>query len=195
MADHGVSCFVWQAMRPAAFIGMLALATGLGGVLLAELAVLPGIETQTHLVDANLAKALSGPLHLRMSEIVLAAALLLAAVVPRWLGSKLATTTALLTVAAATIHRVLLLPAAYAAWSRADRVAGRPVERILEAERFTDKAHWVSATIVVLLIGLAWLASAAHRLRTSGSDTTGSEGPVGTIEPTPRADSPTSAAA
>src|SRR5690606_39270180 len=59
LADHGVSCFVWQAMRPAAFIGMLALATGLGGVLLAELAVLPGIETQTHLVDANLAKALS----------------------------------------------------------------------------------------------------------------------------------------
>jgi hypothetical protein len=146
-------------MRLAAFIGTLALATALGAVLLCELVVVPGLATQTHLVDANLATALTGPLHLRMGEIVLAAALVLAAVVPRWLGSRRASALTLLTLFVAAVQRVFVVPAVYAAWSRVDRVAGRPVERLLEAQRLTDQAHWVAAAMLLLLTGLAWFAA------------------------------------
>jgi hypothetical protein len=150
-------------MRPAAFIGTLALATALGGVLLAEMVVVPGLELETHLVDANLAKAIAGPLHLRSLEVVLAAVIVLAAVVPRWLASRLATTAAVVSVAIAATLRMFLLPAAYAAWSRVDRVAGRPVERILEAERCSELASWAAAALVLVLLAVAWLATTATR--------------------------------
>jgi hypothetical protein len=146
-------------MRPAAYLGRSALATAMGAVLVGELVVVPGLANQAHLVDANLATALTGPLHLRIADIVLAATVVLAAIAPRWLGSRLATAAALLTVATAAVYR-LVLPAAYGAWSRVDRVAGRPVDRLLEAERLTDQAHWMALSLLLLLLGLTWLATA-----------------------------------
>lgn len=157
-------------MRPAAFFGTLAVAAALGAQTLSELVVVPGIEAQTHLMDANLAMALAGPIHLRLAEVVLAAALVLAAVVPGWLGSRVASTMTLLAVAAAAANRMLLLPAAYAAWSRADRVAGRPVDRILEAEGLAEQSHWLSATIAALLIAIVWTATRVAGTRASRVD-------------------------
>mgnify|MGYP007032564521 FL=1 len=160
-------------MRPTAFIGTLALATALGGVLLAELVVVPGLELQAHLIDANLAKALTGPLHLRQAEVVLASVLVLAAVVPRWLTSTVATTAALLSVALAAGLRLALLPSVYTAWSRVDRVAGRPVERIVEAERLSDLAGWLSLATLLVLGGIAWIATGtATRSKVSAKPST-----------------------
>jgi hypothetical protein len=145
------------------FIGTLALAAALGGVLVGELVVVPGLVNQTTLVDANLATALTGPLHLRLGEIALAATLVLAFVVPRWLGSKRASGAALLAFGLAAAHRFVLLPGVYAAWSRVDRLAGRPVERFLEAQRLTTQAHWSAIALVLVLVAIAWLSTRTRR--------------------------------
>jgi hypothetical protein len=123
-------------MRPAAFFGLLGLAIALGGIVAGRLVVLPGLGHHPELIDANFAKALSAPLHLRLAEIVLAGHLVVAALSGLWIGARWATTLGLLLVACSGAHRFLLLPALYTAWSRADLVAGRPVEHILTAQRY-----------------------------------------------------------
>jgi hypothetical protein len=156
-------------MRPLASLGILALATALGAVILGELAIVPGVASQTHLVDANLATALAGPVHMRIGEIALAATFVLAAVVPRWLGSRRATAAALLAFGSMVLYRIVLLPAVYAAWSRVDRVAGRPVQRMLDAERLADQAQWVALAVVVCLGGLVWMVAGASRPSSSAA--------------------------
>lgn len=150
-------------MRASAFFGLVAVTTAMGALAMGELVLLPGLEAQTALIDANLAKALAAPLHFRLSEVVLGSALLMAAVVPRVLRSTLATTLCLLFLGGAAAHRFLLLPALYAAWARADLVAGRPVERVLAAERLANHEQWVAAALVLSCLGI--LAMAAHASR------------------------------
>ena len=137
-------------MRPAALLGLLACATALGALVVGRLVVLPEIGTQTPLVDANLAKTLSGPIHARLAEVILAAHLVLAAIAGRWFAARWPTTIGLLLVGASALHRFVLLPALYAAWSRADLVAGRPIDELVTADRLELQELALTAAMVVL---------------------------------------------
>jgi hypothetical protein len=99
-------------------------------------------------------------------------------VAPRWLTSKLATTAALVSVGIAAANRMLVLPAAYAAWSKADLIAGRPVDRILEAQRLMAQSTWLAASMVGLLAGLAWAACMPTKTTASRPDAVPSPGPA-----------------
>lgn len=146
-------------MRPSAFFGMLACAAALGAVVVGRFIVLPELSAGHDLIDANLAKAIAGPIHLRLSEVVLAASLVTAALAGRWLRAGWATTVALVAVAASATMRFALLPAMYAAWSKADLVAGRPVEHIIEAQRLEMQELILVATIAALHMALLFTAS------------------------------------
>ncbi len=150
-------------MRASAFFGLVAATTAMGALAMGELVVLPGLQAQSALIDANLAKALAAPLHFRLSEVVLGAALVIAAVGPRLLRSAPGTALCLLLLGGAAAHRFVVLPALYAAWSRADLVAGRPVERVLAAENLATQEQWVAASLVVCCLAL--LAMTVHGLR------------------------------
>jgi hypothetical protein len=130
-------------------LGLLAVATALGALVVGRAVVLPEMA-QSELIDANLAKALSAPLHARLAEVVLAAHLVLAAVGGRWFGARWPTTIALLLVGASGMHRFVLLPALYAAWSRADLVAGRPVEHLAAADLLQLQELALVAAMVIL---------------------------------------------
>ncbi len=130
-------------------LGLLAVATALGALVVGRAVVLPEMA-QPELVDANLAKALSAPLHARLAEVVLAAHLVLVGVGGRWFGARWPTTIALLLVGASGVHRFLLLPALYTAWSRADLVAGRPVEHVAAADRLQLQELALVAVMVIL---------------------------------------------
>lgn len=149
-------------MRPTALFGLLALSAGAGTLVVAQVVLLPGLEASP-LVDANLAKTLSGPIHMRSSDVLLGSALLLAALVPRWLRSSVTTAMTLLLVAIAAVHRTIVLPALYEAWSRVDLVAGRPVARLTEAERLDTHETWLSVVAAALLVSLLVAASKARR--------------------------------
>lgn len=148
--------------RLAASLGILALAAALGAMVLAQLVVVPGLEAQAGLVDLNLLTRVIAPVHLRSVEIALVAAVLLAGASPYWLRSRLATTLALLAVAGAGTIRLVLLPGVYEAWSRVDRVAQAPYDRLMRAEGMADEVVWLGlGTIAVLVllavvVGLQW---------------------------------------
>jgi hypothetical protein len=137
----------------------------LGALATGHLIVLPEISAPDALLDANLAKALARPIHLRLSEAILAASLLLTAVVGAWLNTKLATVASFVLVITASLHRFVVLPALYTAWSRADLVAARPVERIAEAERLVMQEQILAAAMALLALGLlagaSWRSTAA----------------------------------
>jgi hypothetical protein len=145
-------------MRPAAVLGFFAVATALGALVVGRAVVMPEMA-QPELIDANLAKALSAPLHSRLAEVVLAAHLVLAAVAGRWFGTRWPTTLALLLVGASALHRFVVLPALYAAWSRVDLVAARPVEQLLTADRLQLQELALVAAMVIMHCSLLFAAS------------------------------------
>ena len=147
-----------DAVRPAAFFGLLALATFLGALVIGYGVALPGIAASS-LVDANLGKALTAPLALRLAEILAGAGLVLMFSVPGWLASRVATTVSLLLAGAALAHRLLLVPHLGRLWARVDLIAGRPVDNLAEAQRWTQHQQWLLLVMGLLLLLLAALAA------------------------------------
>ncbi len=141
----------------------MALAAALGALAMGQLVVLPGLEAQTSLVDANLVTRLGQALHLRSVEIALVGAVVLVGTAPRWLGSRLATTLALLAVAGTGSLRLALLPDVYQAWARVDRVAGLPLDRLTQAQSLAEQAQWVAFGSIGALLALAVLAGLRWR--------------------------------
>ena len=128
-----------------------------------QLVVLPGLESQHGLIDANLLTRAVAPVHLRCVELALVSSVLLVGLTPHWLRSRLATTLALLAVASTGILRMVALPSVYEAWARVDRVAQAPYDRLVRAEGFAEEAYWLGlGSIAVLLlmavlIGVHWI--------------------------------------
>jgi len=156
--------------RAAACIGILALAAALGALVVGQLVVLPGLESQHGLVDANLLTRLVMPVHLRCTEIGLVGSVLLLGVAPYWLRSRLVTTLALLAVTATGALRMIMLPAVYEAWSRVDRVVLAPHDRLVRAEGLTEEAWWLGLgsmamlALIGVVAGLHWLVPIARRI-------------------------------
>ncbi len=138
---------------------MLALGLALGSMVLGHLILVPTLRGDTTLVDANLARALAEPLALRTAELALAACIALAAVTHRWLRHRAGTSLALLAVGVAGIERFGLLPRMHEAWGRVDLVAMRPQAKIAVAEQLSTIHHAAIATMIVLLLATAALAS------------------------------------
>jgi hypothetical protein len=147
-----------RVLRPAACLGLLVTATAIAALLLGRFVVLPMLARADALVDANLAKALAQPVHFRLAEITLAAALVAFVLLPRWSRSKLAGVLAMVLVTGAAVWRAVLLPALYEAWSRVDIVAGRPLDRLRAAERLDGYEEALGLALVMLFAGAAWVA-------------------------------------
>jgi hypothetical protein len=138
---------------------MLALGLALGSIVLGHLILVPMLQADHALVDANLARALAEPLALRTAELVLAACVVLAAVTHRWLRHRAGTTLALLAVGIAGVERFGLLPRLQVAWARVDLVAMRPQAKIVVAEQLGTIHHAAIAALIVLLLAIAGLAN------------------------------------
>jgi hypothetical protein len=149
-------------VRPAVFLGLLALAAVLGALAIGHGLLLPGI-TAAPLVDPNLARALTVPLSLRLGDVLVGGSLALVCTAPRWVASRLATTAALLLAGAALAHRWLLLPHLAGLWSRVDLVAARPVDTLAEAERWTHHQNILLIGMGLLALFIAALAARPHR--------------------------------
>lgn len=152
--------------RAAACIGILALAAALGALVVGQLVVVPGLEGQggqAALVDPNLLTRLVAPVHLRCAEIALVGAVILLGVTPQWLRSRLATTLALVAVTGTGALRMIMLPAVYEAWSRVDRVALAPHDRLVRAEGLAEEAWWLGLGSMFVL-GLMGVAAGLHWL-------------------------------
>lgn len=146
-------------MRPTVLIAILALGLALGATVLGQVLLVPMLEADTSLVDANLARALAEPLALRSAELSLAACVVLATVARSWLRHRAATTLALLAAGIAGADRLGLLPRMQAAWGRVDLVAMRPRVRIEDAQQLTTVHELSVAALLVVLVALAGLAS------------------------------------
>jgi hypothetical protein len=138
---------------------MLALGLALGSIVLGHSILVPTLRADTSLVDANLARALAEPLALRTAEVALGACMVLAAVAHRWLRHRAGTSLALLAVGVAGVERFGLLPRLHVAWSRVDLVAMRPQAKVAVAEQLSTIHHAAIATLIVLLLATAALAS------------------------------------
>lgn len=149
-------------MRLTVFLGLLALVAVLGALAIGHGLLLPGLAAAP-LVDPNLARALTAPLSLRLGDVMVGGSLVLVCTVPRWIGSRLATTAALLLAGAALAHRWLLVPHLGRLWSRVDLVALRPADTLAEAERWTHHQN-----LLLLCMGLLALLLAALAARTRG---------------------------
>ncbi len=149
-------------MRPAVFFGVLALAVFVGALVIGLGVIVPGLAASP-LVDANLGKALAAPLTLRLAEILVGAAVVLIFAVPGWIASRVATTLSLLLAGAALAHRFLLLPHLGRLWARVDLIAGRPVDSLAEAERWTQHQQSLLVVMGVLLLVLVGLAARPAR--------------------------------
>lgn len=145
-------------MRPAALIGAAAAALLLGAIVVGHFVALPAIAGSP-LLDANLAKAVSGPLAGRLADLMFAASAVVALAAPRWIASRAGTTLALVLVGAALAHRLLLVPHLARLWSRVDLVAGRPADLLAEAQRWSDHQQWLLAGMVALVVALLGLAT------------------------------------
>jgi hypothetical protein len=173
--------------RAAACIGILALSMAFGALVVGQLVVLPGLEGQA-LVDANLLTRLVAPVHMRCVEIAMVGSVLLLGVAPYWLRSRLVTTLALVAVTGTGALRMIMLPAAYEAWSRVDRVAQAPYDRLVRAEGLTEEAWWLglgSMAVLALMgvvAGLHWLEPVRRR---SISDVPTLSDEAGTTDETP----------
>lgn len=175
--------------RAAACIGILALAAALGSLVVGQLVVLPALEHQFALVDANLLTRMVAPVHLRCTEIAMVAAALLLGVTPRWLRSRWMTTLALLAVTGTGALRLIMLPAAYEAWSKVDRVARAPYDRLVHAEGLTEEAWWLGLgsmamlALMAVVAGLHWLVPVPRRGVPGETPTLSDE--AGTTDETP----------
>jgi hypothetical protein len=145
-------------VRLAVFLGLLALAAVLGALAIGHGLLLPGIAAAP-LVDPNLARALMGPLSLRLAEVLVGGSLVLVCTTPRWISSRVATTAALLLAGAALAHRWLLLPHLGRLWSRVDLVAARPVDTLAEAQRWTQHQNTLLLCMALLALLIAALAA------------------------------------
>lgn len=145
-------------LRPAACLGLLVMATAIAAQLLARFVVLPMLARADALVDANLAKALAQPVHFRLAEITLAAALVAFVLLPRWTKSKIAGVLAMVLVTGTALWRAMLLPALYEAWARVDLVAGRPIDRLRAAEQLQGYEEATGLALAMLFIATAWVA-------------------------------------
>ncbi len=145
-------------MRLSACLGLLAFATFLGTLVIGYGVALPELGASP-LIDANLGKALTAPLGLRMAEILVGAGIVLVATVPGWIASRAATCIALLLTGAALAHRMVLLPHLGRLWTRVDLIAGRPIDTLAEAQRWTQHQEWLLIGMAVLLLALAGLAA------------------------------------
>jgi hypothetical protein len=145
-------------LRPAACLGVIVVATALAALVLGRFVVVPMLAHGHALVDANLARSLAEPLHLRLAELGLAASLIAFVLVPRWTRSRVAAALAVVVVLGTALWRALLLPALYTAYSRVDLVAGRPVDRLQELERLEDIESAAVSAMALLLVALAWAA-------------------------------------
>lgn len=146
-------------MRPATLIGILALGLALGSIVLGHAILIPSLQADTSLVDANLARALGEPLALRSAELCLAAAVVVALVARAWLRHHAGTTLGLLAVGLAAIDRFVILPRAHDAWARVDLVAMRPAARLEAAEQLSTIHEAAVAATALVLIAVAVLAS------------------------------------
>jgi len=149
--------------RVAGFLGVLGLAAAAGGLAIGDLVIVPGLMGESMLIDANQATSLVGPLHLRCTEITLAGTIVAALALPRWLGSRFATSITLLAIACAAISRLLVLPRMYDAWGKVDLVAARPIARLHEAEELARQLIWLDASLAILLLGVAGCIAAGGR--------------------------------
>jgi hypothetical protein len=145
-------------VRPAVFLGLLALAAVLGALAIGHGLLLPGITTAP-LVDPNLARALTAPLSLRLGDVMVGASLVLVCTVPRWVASRAATSAALLLAGAALAHRWLVLPQLGRLWARVDLVARSPVDTLAEAERWTHHQNTLLVCMGLLALLIAALAA------------------------------------
>ena len=163
------SWLVRIVQRAAACLGILALAAALGAMVVSQLVVLPGLVSAEALVDLNLLTRLAAPIHLRCTEIALVASVILLGVASHWMRSRLATTLALLSVASTGALRLVMLPNAYEAWARVDRVARLPYDRLVRAEGLTEEAYWLGLSSITMLVlmavlaGLNWVMPAKRR--------------------------------
>lgn len=146
-------------MRPAVLIGILALGLALGSIVLGHVIVVPMLQANTSLIDANLARALGEPLALRSAELCLAAVVVVAAVARAWLRHHAGTTLGLLAAGLAATDRFVILPRMHEAWARVDLVAMRPAARIEAAEQLSLIHETAAAAIAVVLVAIAVLAS------------------------------------
>lgn len=146
-------------MRPTALIGTLALGLALGSLVAGHGVLVPALQADTALVDANLARALSGPLALRTAELVLAACVVLAAVAQRWVRHRAGTSLALLAVGIAGADRLGILPRVNEAWGRVDLVAMRPRVRVEAAEQLSLIHEATLLALAITLVAIAGLAA------------------------------------
>lgn len=142
----------------AALLGTLALALALGSLVVGHFVLIPTLGGND-LIDANLARSLAEPLALRCANVVLMACAALAVVVRPWLRHALALSLGLIALAIAGLDRVALLPRMQAAWSRVDLVAGRPVDRVVEAQQLQQLHEGALALLGLVLVAMLAVAS------------------------------------
>lgn len=147
-----------RVLRPAAAFGLVVIAVAIAVLVLGRFVLVPMLARSHTLVDANLARALAGPIHLRLAEIGLAATLVAFVVLPKWTRSRLAAALALALVAAGAAWRAWLLPQLYAAWSKVDLVAARPLDRLRAAEALDQWDQAVTLAMVLSMIAMAYVA-------------------------------------
>lgn len=145
-------------MKPAALLGTLAAALLIGAIAVGHFVALPALAASP-LLDANLAKAVSGPLALRLADLIFAASAVLALTAPRWIASRAGTTLALVLTGAALAHRLLLVPHLGRLWTRVDLVAGRPADLLAEAQRWAEHQQWLLVGMLLLAVVLLGLAT------------------------------------
>lgn len=150
-------------MQPTRFVCTVTAGVALGALLVGRGLILPAFDGHSALIDANLAKALAGPIHLRIVEVVLAANVILACLAERWLGVRWGKTLALVGVGAAAVQRFFLLPKLYETWARADLVAGRPVDRLDLANQLHTQDFLLAVTSALLLLAMLFVASREAR--------------------------------
>jgi hypothetical protein len=142
-----------------ALLGTLALALALGSLVVGHLLLIPALAADTSLIDANLARTLAEPLALRCGTLIVIACVVLAGLAQPWLKQTLGLSLSLVAVAIAALDRLALLPRLQAAWSRVDLVAGRPIERVTEAQNL-QQTHEIALMLLLLaLVGVAVLAT------------------------------------
>ena len=145
-------------MSARACFAALCWALALGGLLVGAGFILPALEHESTLVDPNLARALAAPLELRLSELVLLACLGFATSASRWGGGAIVNALSMGALLLAAADRVVLLPQAQQAWSRCDRAAWRPINRIEEAQLLEFFHDGASALLLVVLVSAGCLA-------------------------------------
>ena len=142
-----------------ALLGTLALALALGSLVVGHLLLIPALAGNTDLIDANLARTLAEPLALECATLIGFACVALAGLAKPWLKHTLGLSVSLVAVAIAALDRLALLPRMQAAWSRVDLVAGRPVERVREAEQLQQTHEIALILLLVALVSLVVLAT------------------------------------